>query len=125
MADIDARIDVRDPAASERTTHDLLWAFRRRGRAILTGLPGGGKSTAVAAAVTKWIAHSDWALPISVSLRRVAENDRFRKRPLLDTILELTCEIADPSERAIVRDSLDEALRNHTHGLRTVRAPRE
>jgi len=110
LADIDARVDVRNPADSESTARNLLWAFRRRGRVILTGLPGGGKSTAVATVVGDWAKRDHWAVPMAVSLRRIAEKERFRKRPLRDEILDLACEIAEPSQRALVRDALDQAL---------------
>jgi NACHT domain len=110
LADIDAGIDVRDPGDSESTGLKLLLAFRRRGRAILTGLPGGGKSTAMAAVVAGWAQRDHLAVPIAVSLRRLAEKERFRRRPLRDEIVDLACEIAEPSDRLMLRDALDQAL---------------
>jgi hypothetical protein len=111
LATMDARISVHDPAESERESHSLLWAFRRRGRVLLTGLPGGGKSVAMAATSSAWASREGWAVPFSVSLRRLAERERFRKRPLRDEILELAVEVVEPSERTLVRDALDEALK--------------
>lgn len=82
IADIDAEVEVHEP--DRRSTTPLLWSFLRRGRAILTGLPGAGKSTALVrlAALTPSI--DDW-LPIRASLRDIDALDHtlpFRERLL-------------------------------------------
>ena len=48
---MDASIAVREPEADEQESHDLFWSFRLCGRVVLTGLPGSGKSTAIARVV--------------------------------------------------------------------------
>lgn len=110
LSEMDAGIPVRDPTSDERDTHSLLWSFRRRGRVLLTGLPGGGKSTAVAAAVAAWARREHWALPVMASLRRIAEKERFRKRPLRDDLLDVAVDVLEPADRPLVREVLDEAL---------------
>ncbi len=107
---MDAEIQVREPQSDARDEHDLLWSFRRRGRVVLTGLPGGGKSTALAATVSEWARRDDWAVPIAVSLRRLGEKGRFRKRPLRDNILDIAVEPLQSEDRPLVRESLELAL---------------
>ena len=110
LSEMDATIDVRAPEADERDHHDLFWSVRLCGRVVLTGLPGGGKSTAVAKVVSEWARRDHWALPVPVSLRRVAEKERFRKQPLRDDILNLAVELIDPADRPLVREALEGAL---------------
>jgi hypothetical protein len=43
----DARVHVRTDPEDRREHSDLMWAFLRRHRVVLTGLPGAGKSTAI------------------------------------------------------------------------------
>ena len=47
LEDADAKVRVATDPDDDRARSDLIWAFLRRVRAVLTGLPGGGKSTAV------------------------------------------------------------------------------
>ena len=110
LSEMDATIDVREPQADERDDLDLFWSFRLCGRVVLTGLPGSGKSTAVARVVSAWARRSHWALPVPVSLRRVAEKERFRKQPLRDHILDLAVELVDPVDRPLVREAVEGAL---------------
>jgi hypothetical protein len=112
LRNMDAGIRVKDPSGVEKHGDDLdpLWSFRRRGRVVLTGLPGSGKSTTVAATAAEWSRREDWALPLSVSLGRVAEKERFRKRSLRDELLDIAVESLDAPDRPFVREFLDEAL---------------
>ena len=110
LSDMDAWIEVREPEADERDSRDLFWSVRLSGRVVLTGLPGSGKSTAVARIVSEWARREDWSLPIPVSLRRLAERGRFRKRPLRDEILDLAVEFVDSPDRKLVRKELNDAL---------------
>lgn len=113
LSDLDAMVTVRAADSTDGSSDtDLLWAFRRRGRVLLTGLPGGGKTTALRAVAGEWAKRSNWAIPIPVSLRRLAERERFRKRPLRDDLLDLASEVAVPKDRLLVRMGLDEALTN-------------
>jgi len=61
--------------------------------------------------VAEWVRREHWALPIAISLRRIAERERFRKRPLRDELLDIAIEPLDPRDRLSVREALDEALR--------------
>jgi hypothetical protein len=110
LSEMDAEIRVRHPDADERADNHLLWSFRRRGRVVLTGLPGGGKSISVAATAAEWATREDWELPLAVSLRRLAEPEHFRRKALRDQILDLATESVEPRDRSLVRDALDEAL---------------
>jgi hypothetical protein len=111
LNDLDADVTVRDPHDLKHNgENDLLWAFRRRGRVVLMGLPGGGKSTALRAVAGDWAARGDWTLPMLVSLRRLAERERFRRRPIRDELLDLATEVVAPEDRPLVRDRLDGAL---------------
>lgn len=94
-----------------RDSLDPLWTFRRHGRIVVTGLPGGGKSTTITNIAGEWASHTDWSLPILVSLRRIAEKERFRERPIRDRIVEMAAESVDPLDRPSVTDALQEALR--------------
>ena len=98
-------------SGNNRDSLDPLWTFRRHGRIVVTGLPGGGKSTAIANIAGEWASHTDWSLPILVSLRRIAEKERFRDGPLRDRIVEMAAESVDPLDRPLVIDALHEALR--------------
>lgn len=111
LVEMDALVTVRDPHdAKERDRSELLWAFHRRGRVILTGLPGGGKSTCLRSAAGAWAQRSKWAIPIFVSLRRLAEDDMFRRRSLRDGLLDQAVEATPPNDHKILREALNCAL---------------
>ena len=77
---------------------------------VLTGLPGGGKSIAVARVASEWARREGWSLPILVSLRQVAEKERLRGKPLRDEILNMAAQLVDPTDRALVREALEDAV---------------
>ena len=110
LSDIHANIEVREPKADDRDSHNVFWSFRLSGRLLVTGLPGSGKSTAVASVVSDWARRDHWALPLLVPLREAAHESRFRRRPLRDEILSLAVAVADPADRALLREALDDAL---------------
>ena len=110
LAKVDAGLEVFDPDEGDRTTHQLLWPLRRRGRVLLTGLPGGGKSVAMAAAASSWASREGWTIPIVVSLRPLADAHATRERPLRERILDLAVVSMSSRERPLVRDALDQAL---------------
>jgi hypothetical protein len=110
IEEMDANLTVRDPDSDDRFGHTLLWAMRRRGRVILTGLPGGGKSTSLRAAAGQWAQREHWSTPIVASLRRLADDDHFRRRSLRDNILDLAVEKEPLEDRDTVREALDQAL---------------
>jgi hypothetical protein len=99
-------------SGNDRDPLDPLWTFRRHGRIVVTGLPGGGKSTTIGNIAGEWASYMDWSLPILVPLRRIAEKERFRERLLRDRIVEMAAESLDPLDRRLVIDALQEALRS-------------
>jgi hypothetical protein len=110
LREMDAGVEFQRPG-SDRDPLDPLWTFRRHGRIVVTGLPGGGKSTTIASIAGEWASHADWSLPILVSLRRIAEKERFREQPLRDQIVHMAAESVEPLDRPLVTDALQEALR--------------
>lgn len=110
IADIDASIEATEPwleedRPSERPL-DLL--VRRRGRLLLTGLPGAGKSTALrrAAAIQAGEAHGP--LPIAIRLDVLAR--RVEHSGFTDAVIELASEDAPPADRELLREELREAI---------------
>ncbi|MEU3544880.1 NACHT domain-containing protein [Streptomyces paromomycinus] len=123
LAQADANIKVGTDTDDARSASELIWAFLRRGRVVLTGLPGGGKSTALKQLAAQLA--SDWALPlpVRVSLREVntaGSQSSFRDRLIAVAVrddrpgdrIELTHEINERLDRdggiALLLDSLDE-----------------
>ncbi len=102
---IDAGVEVHD--ADRRGKSPLLWSFLRRRRAILTGLPGAGKSTALArlAAIAPQI--DDW-LAIRASLRDV--DAIAHTRPFRDRLLEVALHNVPPADRPLLLDDLSRRL---------------
>jgi len=118
LRDADARIEVVPSsgpgdvtgAAPERRTGMLAWAVRRRGRSLLLGLPGSGKSVALRAAAAHYAARDSWPLPIVVRLDRVA-----RLLPALgfgEALLQVAFQQEPVEEQAALRDAAIQALRN-------------
>lgn len=105
IEDVDAGVEVHD--ADRRGTSPLLWSFLRRGHAILTGLPGAGKSTALVrlAAVIPRI--DDW-LPIRASLREVDALDHTR--PFRERLLEVAVRNVVPADRPYLLSDLSNRL---------------
>jgi hypothetical protein len=110
IADIDASIEATEPWLEEDRPSeqplDLL--VRRRGRLLLTGLPGAGKSTALrrAAAIQAGEAHSP--LPIIVRLDVLAR--RLEHSGFTDAVIELASEDAPPADRDLLREELRQAI---------------
>lgn len=87
----------------------LAWALRRRGRALLLGLPGSGKSVALRAAAAHYAARSDWPLPIIASLQRVGR--RLDSKGFSAALLEVAFENEPLDDQAALRDAATELLR--------------
>lgn len=103
----DAQIEVNVPEDDDsRFGHDPVLALRRRGRALLVGRPGGGKSTALRSIGAHWAARTDWPAPISVHLQRLADNQSGFTAALLDAV---TDELAG-TERVALREALEHEL---------------
>lgn len=110
LEDMDAGVQFYR-SGNDRDGHDPFWTFRRHGRVVVTGLPGGGKSTTIASMAGEWATHTDWSLPIIVSLRRFGEKAPFRELTLRDRIIEIATASLDAPDRPLVADVLNEALR--------------
>jgi hypothetical protein len=102
-AGVKVSIDPDDRAASE-----LLWAFMRRGRLVLTGLPGGGKSTSIKKLAAQLCTLPGAPMPVRVSLREVDALDHamsFRDRLIAAAIRD---DKAD--DRALLRREIERRL---------------
>lgn len=108
VIEADATVKVAHDSADPRGKKDLIWAFLRRGRVILTGLPGGGKSTAIRRLAAQLCEIPGTPLPIRVSLKEVdalGQDSGFRDR-LLSTAVRDDL----PEDRALIRRELDRRL---------------
>jgi hypothetical protein len=85
MTDVDAEVEVLLNEDDLRSGSDPLWAFLRRGHLVLTGLPGGGKSTALLNVAARMSRLSDGPVPLLASLADVEQESNtlsFRDRLL-------------------------------------------
>lgn len=70
LNDVDAEVSVLT-GDDDRDKSDLLWALLRRGRVVLTGLPGGGKTTALRRIAGGLARLDEGWFPVTISLRVV------------------------------------------------------
>ncbi|MFJ4615558.1 NACHT domain-containing protein [Streptomyces griseus] len=123
LAHADAGIRVGTNPDEPRAESELIWAFLRRGRAILTGLPGGGKTTALKGLAAHLASDRTLPLPVRASLREVnmaGSQASFRDRLITAAVREdrptdrnvLITEINERLDEdggiALILDSLDE-----------------
>ena len=122
LAEVDADIEVQVDKGDSRSGEHLLWAYLRRGRIVVTGLPGGGKSTAMDILAARLADLSDAPLPVAASLKKIDGLDRtasFEERLLEDALSvmpsterdRLRAEIQDRLVHGgvtLILDSLDE-----------------
>ena len=104
----DAGIKVSTNGSDDRDDRELIWAFLRRGRVILTGLPGGGKSVALKRLAAQLGSDPMLPLPVMVSLREVdalGSSTSFR-----DRIIAVAVREASASDRALLTAEIDERL---------------
>ncbi|MHB1571010.1 MAG: hypothetical protein ACYC0H_17655, partial [Solirubrobacteraceae bacterium] len=115
LADIDARVRVVGAKTEGLVDEDvelnggLAWALRRRGRAVLSGLPGSGKSVALRAAAAQYAARPDWPLPIVVALDRVAR--LLESMGFDDALLEVAFQEEPLDGRSALRAAAVDAIR--------------
>lgn len=108
--EVDAKVLVAHRDDSSYVGHELLWAFLRRGRLILTGLPGSGKSTALKHLAAQLVNLSGGPLPICVALRDVdalPKFESFRERVLSAAVVDLS-----EADKPLVKADLDRRLDN-------------
>ncbi|UPO76839.1 hypothetical protein [Arthrobacter sp. Helios] len=105
-----AEADVRVVGAADERGGgtELLWAFLRRGRVVLTGLPGGGKSIALRTLAAQLYTLPGAPIPIRISLRDLALHSAglsFR-----DRLLDLAVKDDAAEDRETVKGHLDHLL---------------
>ncbi len=127
LAEMDAEVGCSEPGGDTRDKAPLAWSLLRRRRILLTGLPGGGKSTAVAAAGAVLVEAAGAPVPVVVSLRDVVNRDAADG--LADRILDTAVRDLPAPDRPLVRVALEAGLQtggtallldslDETHGRR-------
>jgi hypothetical protein len=109
VKDVDADVRVLRDVDDSGSSADLVWPFLRRGRAVLTGLPGGGKSTSLEVLAAQLTGFAETSLPILVSLKDVDRQDHthgFHDRLLNAALRELP-----ETDRRLVQNEIEERLR--------------
>jgi hypothetical protein len=109
LADVDVQVGVgvKDDR-DDSSTLDLLWAFVRRGRAVLSGLPGSGKSTSARRLASRLLDVAHAPLPIVVSLRDVDAGDR--QLSMRDRIVATALAAESPADRPALAEELNRLL---------------
>lgn len=108
LKELDASVDCVPTGSDRRDAEQLAWSLLRRSRVLLTGLPGGGKSVAVAAAAAVLVDTAGAPLPLVVSLRDV--DARCRSQGFADRILDAAVKDVPAADRVIVREVLEQGL---------------
>jgi hypothetical protein len=108
LSDLDASVHCLPPGAERRDHEHLPWALLRRQRIILTGLPGGGKSVALAAAAAVLSDAAGSPMPALVSLREV--DDLPHTRGFADRLLDVAVKGLLEPGRTMVRATLERGL---------------
>ncbi|KJQ52515.1 NACHT domain-containing protein [Microbacterium sp. SA39] len=123
LADSDVGLRIAAGPDGERNPSELRWAFMLRHRAVLTGLPGSGKSTALKQLAAQFVEGADMPLPIYASLRNyhpavngtgLLEHILDEATSIVDSVsrtevaAEVRQRIAEDSPLALILDSLDE-----------------
>lgn len=108
LQDLDASVDCVPADSDIRDPEPLAWSLLRRSRVLLTGLPGGGKSVAVAAAAAVLVGAAGAPLPLVVSLRDV--DAQGRSQGFADRLLNAAVKDVPSADRFIVREVLEQGL---------------
>jgi hypothetical protein len=106
---IDSGISVLTDPDDSRSTSPLIWSFLRRGRAILTGLPGAGKSTALRVLAAQLAELDEGFVPILVSLKEAVAS-KPPDEGLLDRILAIATRDVLITDRPVVRQEMERLL---------------
>ena len=109
-ADAEVEVSPGGPGTfeEERYGDPLTWALRRRGRVLLTGLPGSGKSTALRAVAAEYAKRPGWPLPIVVRLDMLSK--RLGEHGVRKALVELATSSASGMDRKVLASQLDDAL---------------
>ncbi|NJI58609.1 ATP-binding protein [Microbacterium oxydans] len=108
LADTGEAIQVGVDPEDSRATGDLLWAFLRRRRVILTGLPGGGKSTVIRQVAAQLASDATMPFPVVASLRGI-NPDHPSDGILTQIVRAATKNVPHPHQAEIV-DEIHERL---------------
>jgi hypothetical protein len=104
----DAKINVQLDPDDSRATGELAWVALRRGRVILTGLPGGGKSTAMATAAAHLADVPQAPMPVLAPLKDMYSQERhgsFRQR-----LLAVIADRVRNDDRELLNRAIEERL---------------
>ena len=104
----DAEIKVHLDPDDSRETGELAWAALRRNRIVLTGLPGGGKSTAMAAAAARLVGVPQAPLPVFASLKDMF--GQVRHGGFLQRLLVVAADRVRTGERELLTRAIEERL---------------
>lgn len=108
LAQADAGVKVGTNPDDDRDESELIWAFLRRGRVILTGLPGGGKSTALRSLAARLASDRALPLPVRVSLREV--NRSGSQAGFRDRLIAAAVRDDRPADRSVLTSEINERL---------------
>ncbi|WP_264031238.1 HEAT repeat domain-containing protein [Cellulosimicrobium sp. SH8] len=108
LIDMDSSVNCVPRGGDSRDSESLPWSLLRRRRILLTGLPGGGKSVAVAAAAAVLAEAIAAPLPLVASLRDV--DGRDRSVSFLDRLLDSAVRDLPSAHRDLVRSRLEDGL---------------
>ncbi|WP_457029307.1 NACHT domain-containing protein [Kitasatospora sp. P5_F3] len=108
MSQADAGISVGTNPDDDRADSELIWAFLRRGRVVLTGLPGGGKSTALKRLAAQLASDETFPLPVRASLREI--NTADRQTSFRDRLIAVAVRDDRPADRAVLTREINERL---------------
>src|SRR4029077_9001401 len=110
LADVDAEVKAAEPSQDEEKERERVLGLlvRRRGRLLLTGLPGSGKSTAMRQAAAEQAGISDAPLPLFVDLKKFA--GRIETESALDALVGIVCGGAPPKEQGMLREQVLAAI---------------
>lgn len=110
LSELDAEVTAIEPGLEEERPSErpLSLLVRRRGRLLLTGLPGSGKSTAMRQAAGEQAGTPDAPLPLFIDLKLLAR--RIDSEPAVDAVIEIACGRLPSEERAVFREEILGAL---------------
>jgi hypothetical protein len=110
LTDLDAEVKAIEPGLEKEKPSErpLSLLVRRRGRLLLTGLPGSGKSTAMRQAAGEQAGTPDAPLPLFIDLKLLAR--RLDSEPVVDAVVEVVCAKMRNDERAALREEILGAL---------------